>query len=80
MPSYAALISTQDDRDRTDPAQAEEMADYGAFGAEAKEALGGFYLLECADLDEAVRLAETIPGVWRGATIELRPVVPMPAG
>ena len=30
--------------------------------AETKEVLTGFYLLECADLDEAIRVAATIPG------------------
>jgi len=42
--------------------------------AETKEALTGFYLLECADLDEAVRVAATIPGAWNGA-VEVRPVI-----
>ena len=42
--------------------------------AETKEALTGFYLLECADLDEAVKVAARIPGAWDGA-IEVRPVV-----
>jgi hypothetical protein len=42
--------------------------------AETKEALIGFYLIECADLDEAVEVAERIPGAWDGA-IEVRPVV-----
>ena len=41
--------------------------------AETKEALGGFYLLECADLDEAAKLAAGIPGAATGS-IELRPV------
>jgi hypothetical protein len=45
--------------------------------AETKEQLGGFYLLECADLDEAVRVAATIPGAWDGA-IEVRPVIEFP--
>jgi len=40
--------------------------------AETKEALTGFYLLECADLDEAVKLAAQMPaglerGPWRSA-------------
>jgi len=39
--------------------------------AETKEQLGGFYLLECASLDEAVELAAQIPGASRGA-VELR--------
>ena len=42
--------------------------------AETKEVLGGFYLLEAADLDEAVRWAAQIPGAWTG-TVEVRPVV-----
>lgn len=42
--------------------------------AETKEALTGFYLLECADLDEAVRVAATIPAAWNG-TVEVRPVI-----
>lgn len=44
--------------------------------AETKEVLGGFYLLECEDLDEAVRLAAQIPAAWDGA-VEVRPVIPM---
>ena len=43
--------------------------------AETKEALTGFYLLECADLDEAVRVAATIPAAWDGV-VEVRPTVP----
>ena len=42
--------------------------------AETKEALTGFYLLECADLDEAIELAAQIPGAWDGA-VEVRPVI-----
>jgi hypothetical protein len=44
--------------------------------ADAKEVLGGFYLMEAADLDEAIRWAAQIPAAWRGK-VELRPVVPM---
>lgn len=44
--------------------------------AETKEVLAGFYLLECEDLDEAVRLAAEIPAAWDGA-VEVRPVIPM---
>jgi hypothetical protein len=43
--------------------------------AETKEVLTGFYLLECADLDEAIALAAKIPSAWHGA-VELRPVIP----
>lgn len=42
--------------------------------AETKEALTGFYLLECADLDEAVAWAAKIPAAWDGA-VEVRPVI-----
>jgi hypothetical protein len=47
--------------------------------AETKEALGGFYLLECADLDEAIKWSAQIPGAWHGA-IEVRPVLEMGDG
>jgi hypothetical protein len=49
--------------------------------AETKEALGGFYLLECKDLDEAIEMAAKIPAAKRG-TIEVRPIweYPPPAG
>ena len=42
--------------------------------AETKDVLGGFYLLECADLDEAVSWAAQIPGAWHGM-VEVRPVI-----
>ena len=45
--------------------------------AETKEALGGFYLLECRDLDEAIELAAKIPGARHG-TIEIRPIWQLP--
>ena len=41
---------------------------------ETKEVLGGFYAMECADLDEAIRWAAQIPGAWRGS-VEVRPVL-----
>ena len=41
---------------------------------EAREVLGGFYLIEADDLDGAVAIAAQIPGAWDGA-IELRPVI-----
>ena len=43
--------------------------------AETKEALTGFYLLECADLDEAVAVAAKLPAAWNGA-VEVRPLIP----
>jgi hypothetical protein len=42
--------------------------------AETKEQLGGFYLLDCKDLDEAIELAAKIPGAKSGS-IEVRPVM-----
>jgi hypothetical protein len=42
--------------------------------AETKEQLGGFYLLECANLDEAIGWAAKIPGAKAGS-IEVRPVM-----
>lgn len=42
--------------------------------AETKEQLGGFYLIEAADLDEAIAWAAKIPGAKHGA-IEVRPIM-----
>jgi hypothetical protein len=42
--------------------------------AETKEHLGGYYLLDCKDLDEALKWAAQIPGAEYG-TVEVRPVV-----
>lgn len=42
--------------------------------AETKEQLGGFYLLDCADLDAALRYAAMIPTAKVG-TVEVRPVM-----
>jgi hypothetical protein len=47
--------------------------------AETKEALGGFYLLECANLDEAIEAAARIPGARQGS-IEIRPIWDLPYG
>ena len=45
--------------------------------AETKEQLGGFYLVEAKDLDEAIKLASGIPAVRTGS-IEVRPIMPTP--
>lgn len=45
--------------------------------AETKEQLGGYFLVEANDLDEAIRLAEKIPAA-RWASVEVRPIVPVP--
>jgi hypothetical protein len=44
--------------------------------AETKEQLGGYHLVECQDLDEAIAIARRIPTLRVGGTIEVRPVVP----
>jgi hypothetical protein len=41
--------------------------------AETKEQVGGFYLLECKDLDEAIEWAKRVP--LQGGGIEVRPVM-----
>jgi hypothetical protein len=41
--------------------------------AESKEQIGGFYLLECQDMDEALEWAKKVP--IRGGAIEVRPVM-----
>ena len=51
----------------------ERMLTDGPF-AETKEQLGGFYLLECNSLDEAIDLAAKIPGAQYGS-VEVRPVM-----
>ena len=42
--------------------------------AETKEQLGGYYMLNCRDLDEAIEMAAKIPGARYGS-IEIRPIM-----
>jgi hypothetical protein len=42
--------------------------------AETKEVLGGFFLIECETLDEAIEAASQIPSLRYGGTVEVRPV------
>ena len=42
--------------------------------AEVKEQLGGFYLIDAADLDEAITVAARIPAA-RFGSIEVRPIM-----
>jgi hypothetical protein len=42
--------------------------------AETKEQLGGFYEIDCKDLDEAIEWATKIPGATNGS-VEIRPVM-----
>jgi hypothetical protein len=51
----------------------ERLTTDGPF-AETKEQLGGFYVVEAKDLDEAIEIAARIPDV-RGGSIEVRPVM-----
>ena len=53
-------------------AGAEAAVTDGPF-AESKEQLGGFYLLECKDLDEALEYAKKIP--YQDGWVEVRPVM-----
>jgi hypothetical protein len=46
--------------------------------AETREQLGGFFMVEARDLDEAIKLAAGIPASRTGS-IEVRPIMPTPA-
>jgi hypothetical protein len=64
-----------------DPAQArvirvrngETLVSDGPF-AETKELLGGYFLADCKDLDQAIELAQRVPIVFKGS-VEIRPLV-----
>ena len=45
--------------------------------AETREQLGGYFLIEATDLNEAISIATRIPAARRG-TVEVRPVVELP--
>jgi len=45
--------------------------------AETREQLGGFFMIDAGDLDQAIAVAERIPMASRG-TVEVRPVVELP--
>ncbi|MBW3552816.1 MAG: YciI family protein [Gemmatimonadetes bacterium] len=47
--------------------------------AETREQLGGYYLVDCEDLDEAIRWAAKMPNADRGS-IEIRPVMEFEQG
>jgi hypothetical protein len=51
----------------------ETMTTDGPF-AETKEQLGGFYIVECRDLDEAIEVAARIPDA-RSGSVEVRPIM-----
>lgn len=45
--------------------------------AETKEAIGGFYVLDCSDMDDALEQARTIAGFSK-SPVEIRPVMDVP--
>lgn len=56
--------------------EGETLVSDGPF-AETKEVLGGYYLLDCRNLDEALECAAKIPTVKYGS-IEVRPIMQIP--
>jgi hypothetical protein len=66
----------------SDPAEArvvrvrdgETLVTDGPF-AETKEVLGGYFLADCKDLDQAIEFAQRVPLVDRGS-VEIRPLAP----
>ncbi len=50
----------------------ETLTSDGPF-AETKEQIGGYFVVDCKDLDEAIEVASKIPGA-RVGTIEVRPI------
>ncbi len=45
--------------------------------AETREQLGGYFMVEAKDLDEAIEIAGRIPGARRGS-VEIRPIIDIP--
>lgn len=58
---------------RVDTKGGEPIVTDGPF-AETEEVLGGFYILDAADIDEAIGWAAQIPGAWHGR-VEVRPLI-----
>ena len=92
MDAYAAYTAMLRDRgafqagDALQPVQTattvrvrdgETLTTDGPF-AETKEALGGFYVVEARDLDEALEYAARCPGAQFGS-VEVRPLMEVPA-
>ena len=46
--------------------------------AETREHLGGYYMIEAENLDEAIGIAVRHPGAHLGGTVEIRPVMEIP--
>jgi hypothetical protein len=43
--------------------------------ADTKEVLGGYFVFDAGNLDEAIELASRVPATWMGGSVEVRPVV-----
>ncbi len=54
----------------------ERLLSDGPF-AETKEQLGGYFIVEAADLDEAISWASKLPHLPYGGSVEVRPIVDM---
>jgi hypothetical protein len=52
--------------------EGETLTSDGPF-AETKEQIGGYFLVDCKDLDQAIEIAAKIPGA-AGGSIEVRPI------
>ena len=85
MPEYMALAQRPETRGGADLGElstattvrvqdSETVTTDGPF-AETKEFLGGLYLVECENLDDAIEFASKIPAARTGGAIEVRPVV-----
>ncbi len=46
--------------------------------ADTKEVLGGYYVLDASNLDDALEFAQRIPAVRLGGAVEVRPLVEVP--
>src|SRR5256885_8090074 len=56
--------------------EGKRMVTDGPF-AETREQLGGYFLIDASDLDDAIAVAGRIPGARKG-TVEIRPVLEIP--
>jgi hypothetical protein len=85
MQEYMALAQRPETRGGADLAEiatattvrvqdGETVTTDGPF-VETKEFLGGLYLVECENLDDAIDFASKIPAARTGGAIEVRPVV-----
>jgi hypothetical protein len=68
------------------PAETATTVRYGGGGdlitdgpyADTKEVLGGYFIFDASDLDEALEVAQRIPAVRLGGAVEVRPLVQVP--